>query len=180
MNPVKKRLRFQRTLESATSPAYVNYFASVSFDLPNYSSRPWTTPFKVFLQIIKCNVPIISISHPAQNSLELKTGTSSSETLVLILNQPAELTDVDVSLTSSKQKINHGEEVTGRGQWQRRCGKTLPCLLKDESMSKHSLPSLLFHWQSSTAPLSSWHFSWLIPLVIDTRICSLYTLWEAR
>lgn len=125
MNPVKKRLRFQRTLESATSPAYVNYFASVSFDLPNHSSRPWTTPFKVFLRIIKCNVPIISISHPAQNSLELKTGTSSSETLVLILNQTAELTDVDVSLTSSKQKVNHGEEVTGRGQRPQRCGKTL-------------------------------------------------------
>lgn len=59
---------------------------------------------KGFLQIIKCNVPIISISHPAQNSLELKTGISSSETLVLILNQPVELNDLDVSLTSSKAK----------------------------------------------------------------------------
>lgn len=147
-----------------------------------WSSKPLlkTTPFKVFLQIITCNVPIISISHPAQNSLELKTSISSSETLVLILNQPAELNDVDVSLTSSKQKVNCGEEVTGRGQRPWKHGKTLPYLLKDESMSKHSLPSLLFHWQSSTAPLSSWHFSWLIPLVIDTRICSLYTLWEAR
>lgn len=82
----------------------MNYFASVSFDLLNYPSRPWVAPFKGFLQIIKCNVPVISISHPAQNSLDLKTGVSSSETLVPILNQPVELNSSDVSLPSSEPK----------------------------------------------------------------------------
>lgn len=113
----------KRTFVSVTSSAYMNYFASVSFDLLNHSSRQWTTPFKVFLRIIKCNVPIISISHPAQNSLELKTGISSSEILVLILKQPEELNDVDVSLASSIAKVNCGELVTGMGKGPQRCGK---------------------------------------------------------
>lgn len=115
----------KRTFASVTSSAYMNYFASVSFDLLNHSSRQWTTPFKVFLQIIKCNVPIISISHPARNSLELKTGISSSEILVLILKQPEELNDVDVSLASSKAKVNCGEQVTCRGKGPQKYGRAL-------------------------------------------------------
>lgn len=34
------------------TPVYVNYFASVSFDLLNYSSRPWTAPFKAFCRLL--------------------------------------------------------------------------------------------------------------------------------
>lgn len=33
-------------------PIYMNYFASISFDLLNNSSRPWTSPFKAFCRLL--------------------------------------------------------------------------------------------------------------------------------
>lgn len=50
--PGQKKVVFPRTLVSVTSPVYMNYFSTVSFDLLNGSSRPWTTPFKAFCRLL--------------------------------------------------------------------------------------------------------------------------------
>lgn len=50
--PGQKRVVFPRTFVSVTSPVYMNYFAIVSFDLLNNSSRPLTAPFKAFCRLL--------------------------------------------------------------------------------------------------------------------------------
>lgn len=50
--PGQKKVVFPRTFVSVTSPVYMNYFSSVSFDLLNDSSRPWTAPFKAFCGLL--------------------------------------------------------------------------------------------------------------------------------